>query len=438
MIPLRRAGVAAATACLALTVAACGGGGSTQAQAGNGTGTITVWAHDGQPGEDAAIKEAVSEFNNAHNGVTVNLTLIPEKTYSQTVTSTPASKLPDVFEFDGATMASDVFAGKLSPLQNLVSAQTLANQSSSVTAQNTYQKKQYGVSIIDSGLGVYGNKKMLDAAGVNYPTDWKHAWTADEFQAALAKLAAKAPGHKALDVQENTFPSEWGTFGFLPIVNSTGHQAVSGNSAKELTSPAVLSAVQKFAGWRNYIDANTDAQAFQSGRVALSWVGHWEYPDYSKALGKNLVVLPLPSFGAAGAKTGMGSWAFGVSTASKNGKAAGKFLDYLTSDKTVSAYTTADGAPPGTNSVLATDPLYKTGGPLHLYTEALQSPCGSGQLNASCVAVPRPVTPAYPVITQQFSSVIEDALKGGDVPSLMHRAVDAINLAYQQNNNYSQ
>jgi ABC-type glycerol-3-phosphate transport system substrate-binding protein len=433
--------MAAGVACLAMTLAACGGGsGSTTAQAGSGKGTITVWAHDGQPGEDAAIKQAVQDFNNAHTGVTVSLTLVPQQTYTQTINSTPASKLPDVFEFDGPTMASDVFAGKLSPLTDLVSPQTLANQSSSATSQNTYQYKQYGVSVIDSGLGMYGNKKMLDAAGVKYPTSWKDSWTADQFQDALVKLAAKAPEHKALDVQENTFSGspEWGSYGFLPIANSTGHRAVANNSAQDLDNPAVISAIQKFADWRNYIDANTDAQAFPNGRVALSWVGHWMYPTYSKALGNDLVTLPLPSFGDAGAKTGMGSWGWGISTASKNGKAAGKFLDYLTSDKIVSAYTNADGAPPATNSVLTTDPLYKDGGPLHLFAEALQSPCGSGAPNTACVAVPRPVTPAYPVISQQFSNVITDALKGGDVPSLVHKAATAINLAYQQNNNYGQ
>ncbi|MBV9024769.1 MAG: extracellular solute-binding protein [Streptomycetaceae bacterium] len=438
MFRTRRVGLAAGVACLAMTVAACGGGGSTQAEAGSGKGTITVWAHDGQPGEDAAIKQAVQEFNDAHTGVTVSLTLIPEKTYSQTINSTPASKLPDVFEFDGPSLASDVFADKLSPLTDLVSPQTLANQSSSATAQNTYQYKQYGVSVIDSGLGMYGNKKMLDAAGVKYPTSWKDSWTADDFQAALVKLAAKAPGHKALDVQENTFPGEWASYGFLPIVNSTGHRVVANNSAQDLDNPTVIAALEKFASWRDYIDANTDAQAFPSGRVALSWVGHWMYPTYSKALGNDLVTLPLPSFGEAGAKTGMGSWAWGISTSSKNGKAAGKFLDYLTSDKIVSAYTTADGAPPATNSVLTTSPLYKDGGPLHLFAEALQTPCGASVPSTSCVAVPRPVTPAYPVISQQFQNVIEDALKGGNVPSLVHKAASAINLAYQQNNNYGQ
>lgn len=434
-----RAGAASATlAVAAVLLAACGSGSSpTQAEAGSGKGQITVWAHDGQPEENQAITKAVSDFNSRNTGVTVKLTLIPEKTYSQTITSTPTSQLPDIFEFDGPTMASDVYAGKLTPLDSLVSSATVQNQTSSVTAQNTYQGKRYAVSIIDSGLGIYGNKAMLDAAGIKYPTSWKDAWTADEFQKALAALAAKAPGKKSLDIQENTFPGEWGTYGFLPIVNSTGHVVVRDNTAQgNLNNPAVVAAITQFASWHKYVDPNTDGKAFSSGRVALSWVGHWMYPTYHKALGDKLIVLPLPDFGA-GAKTGQGSWAWGISTNSKNGKAAGSFLDYLTSDPVVSAYTTADGAPPGTNSVMATSALYKPGGPLQLYAEALQHSCGDQTPNRSCFAVPRPVTPAYPVITQQFSTVIQNSLTGGNVKNLLDQATSAIDRAYKNNNNYS-
>ncbi len=440
MLRPARAGAALGVAFLALAaLSACGSGSTdTSAQAGSGSGTITVWAHDGQPEENAAISQAVSAFNNEHTGVTVRLTLIPEKTYTQTITSTNPSALPDVLEFDGPTMASDVFAGKLSPLSGLVSASTIGNQTTSVTAQNTYQGKRYGVSIIDSGLGLYGNKSMLDAAGVAYPTTWQNAWTADAFQTALTQLAAKAPGHKSLDIQENTFPGEWGSYGFLPIVNSAGKLAVANNTAQgNLNSPAVVAAITKFAGWSSDIDPNTDGNAFTAGRVALSWVGHWEYPTYEKALGSNLVVLPLPNFGD-GAKTGQGSWAWGISTSSKNGKAAGRFLDYLMGDKTVAAYTNADGAPPGTNSVLATDPLYRSGGPLNLYAQALQHSCSSTKITASCFATPRPVTPAYPVISEQFSSVIENVLKGGDAATLLNQAVGNIDRAYQENDNYGQ
>jgi multiple sugar transport system substrate-binding protein len=435
----RRIGIAVTLCGLVVGVAGCGTTGATrgQAQAGSGTGTITMWAHDGTPAEDAAIQRAVADFNALHDGVTVSLTLIPSATYTQTITSTPTSSLPDVLEFDGPTMAGFVYAGKLSPVTAFLAPPTIANQIDSVTAQNTYRGQRYGVSLIDSGLGLYGNKAMLDAAGVRYPTTWSAAWTADAFTAALTTLAARSPTHVALDVQENGFSGEWPSYGFLPIVNSTGNVVVRNNTARgNLNSPQVIAAIQRFASWRGYIDPNTDGNAFTGGRVGLSWVGHWEYPTYHQALGDNLVVLPLPNFGA-GAKTGQGSWAWGITTNSRNGKAAGRFLDYLTSDHVVTAYTDADGAPPATRTVLATDPLYKAGGPLYLYSQALQHSC-AGTPGPDCIATPRPVTPAYPVISEQFGTVIREALAGGDVTALLNHAADTIDLAYQQNNNYAQ
>jgi len=425
---------------IALAASACSAGGSTQttAQAGSGTGTITVWAHDGQPAENASIEAAVAEFNAANTGVTAKLTLLPAATYTQTIDSTPRSKLPDVLEYDGPTMSSYVFAGKLSPISGLVSSATIANQTSSIVAQDTYpgDGKLYGVAIINSGFGMYGNKKLLQKAGVTWPTSWSGAWTADEFQADLAKIAKVTSGGKALDAGENNFPGEFASYGFLPVVNSAGYQAVSDNTAQgNLDSPKVVTAVEQLASWSTYIDANTDGNAFVDGRVALSWTGHWMYPTYSKALGSNLVVLPLPNFGD-GAKGAQGSWAWGISSNSKNGKAAGNFLNYLTSDKIVGEYTNADGAPPATKTALAASSLYKQGGPLYLFTQALNASCGTGALTTSCVSVPRPVTPAYPVISQQFGTVIENALKGQNVQTLLDNAVTAIDQAYSDNDNY--
>jgi multiple sugar transport system substrate-binding protein len=433
--------LAAAAAAITLAASACSGGGSSQttAQAGSGTGTITVWAHDGQPQENASIQAAVAEFNNAHTGVTAKLTLLPQGTYTQTVESTPRSKLPDVLEYDGPTMSAYVYAGKLSPLTGLVSSATIANQTSSIIAQDTYpgDGKLYGVAIANSGFGIYANKQLLQKAGVTWPTSWAGAWTADEFRADLAKIAAVTPGGKALDIQENEFQGapELPSYGFLPIVSSAGYQAVSSDSAQgNLDNPKVAKAIEQFASWSKYVDPNTDGNAFVDGRVALSWVGHWMYPTY-KALGSNLLILPLPNFGD-GAKSAQGSWAWGISSNSKNGKAAGAFLNYLMSDKIVGPYTSSDGAPPATKSALAASPLYKQGGPLYMFTESLDASCGTGALSAGCVAVPRPVTPAYPIISQQFGSVIENALKGGNVQSLLDNAAAAIDKAYSDNDNY--
>lgn len=429
----------------ALLTAACGGGsdsggsgGGQSAQAGSGTGEIKVWGHQGEAGEVTALQQAVDTFNSSQTEVKVSLQLIPTNDYTKTVQATGADQLPDVLEYDGPLMSSFIYDGKLAPIDGLVSQATVDNQTASVTSQNTYpgDDKLYGVAMFDSGLGIYGSKKLLDAAGVTYPTGLDDAWTADEFQDALVKLAATDPDQKVLDIKEN-YGGEWPTYGYLPIINSTGNVVVKDGKAEgNLNSAASVDAVKQFAGWRQYVDPNTDDKAFTDGRVALSWVGHWQYNAYAQALGDDLVVLPLPDFGA-GTKSGQGSWAWGVGASSTNGAAAGKFLDFLLNDTNVAAMTEANAAPPGTTSVTATSALYKPGGPLELFTEQLAKTCSTNPPTELCVATPRPITAAYPVISQQFSQAFLNAYKGADAQAEFDQAAKAIDQDYEDNNGYA-
>ena len=337
-----------------LVVAACGGGGGggggeggQAAEADSGTGEIKIWGHQGEEAEVAALQKAISAFNSSKGEVKATLQLIPSADYTKTVTATSPEQLPDVLEYDGPLMASFAYAKKLSPIEGLVSPATIDNQTDSVKARDTYagdNKLYQGAAMYDSGLGIYGNKKLLDAARVTYPKDLSDVWTADQFQAALEQLAAKDKDKKVLDLKEN-YGGEWPTYGFLPVVNSTGNVVVKDNTAEgNLNNPSVVKAVEQFAGWRQYVDPNSDDKAFTQGRVAPSWVGHWLYNGYEKALGDDLVVLPLPDFGA-GTKSGHGSWAWGIEASSKNGKAAGKFLDFLMNDDNVKAMTDGNAAP---------------------------------------------------------------------------------------------
>jgi len=435
----RRTCTALALALPLTALAACGGGGTTDTatEQGSGTGTITVWAHQGQASEATAVQNAVKSFNSSQDKVKVKLTLIPDTDYTKTITATDAAKLPDVMEFDGPTMANFVYNKKLAPIDDYVSTQTLANATDAIKAEGEIDGKHYGLGMYDSGLGIYGNRKLLDAAGVKYPTGLSDAWTAAEFTAAVKKLAAKDSDGKSLDLQEaNGYATEWGTYGFAPIVWSAGGSLLKNGKAEGvLDTPAVVSALKTFQSWKSSVDPNTDGNAFAKGRVALSWVGHWMYPTYSKALGKDLVVLPLPDFGN-GAKTGQGSWAWGIGANTKNGKAAGTFLDSLLNDTNVTAMTTANGAPPGTTSALAKSPLYKQGGPLQLFADQLAKPCGDSDIDKSCVAVTRPVTAGYPTVTAKFSQALNDIYGGADPKTALAKAARAIDQDFSDNDGY--
>ncbi|GGY26738.1 ABC transporter substrate-binding protein [Streptomyces djakartensis] len=436
----RRTGLTALALLPLAALAACGGGGGgkdTSAEQGSGKGTISVWAHQGQASEATALQNAVKSFNSSQKEIKAELKLIPEKDYTKTITATDASELPDVLEFDGPTMANFVFNSKLAPVDGHVSAKTLSNATDAIKAQGEIDGKHYGLGMFDAGLGMYANKKLLDAAGVKYPTSVDDAWTAEEFGKALKALKGKDSDGKVLDISEQYgLASEWGTFGFSPIVWSAGGGLLKdGKAAGTLDSPKVVSAMKTFQSWKPYVDANTDGNAFAKGKVALSWVGHWNYPAYSEALGDDLAVLPLPDFGN-GPKAGQGSWAWGIGAASKNGKAAGTFLDYLLNDTNVGAMTKANGAVPATKSALAKSELYKKGGPLQLFADQLAKPCGDSDISSSCVAVTRPVTAGYPTITAKFSTALNSIYGGADPKEALQKAARAIDRDFTDNAGY--
>jgi multiple sugar transport system substrate-binding protein len=441
----RLATATVASALLMTGLAGCGGSGDdagtdmgASADLGAATGTIKVWAQQGQPGEVKAIQDQVAAFNKSQSDITAELTLLPQATYGQSLQTTKAEELPDAFEFDGETMASLVYAGKLRELTGVVSQSVFDNEIASVKAQNTYPNdgKVYAVSQYDSGLALYGNKSMLDAAGVTYGTTIDKAWTADQFVAAVKALAAKDKDGKPLDLKEN-YAGTWPGYAFTPIVASAGFPLVGsdGKSDGNLNAPAVAAAMTQMAGLRQYTDPNTDDKAFTGKRVALSWVGHWAYNDYAKALGDDLVVIPLPDWGN-GTKSGQGSHSWAIGSKTSKAAAAGKFLDWVMADAAVTQVTDANAAPPGTTSVTTASKLYAPGGPLQLYADQLAKSCGSNPPTKDCVTVPRTISAAWPVINDSFSKAFWALYKGSDAQTELNNAAKTIDLDYSDNDGY--
>ncbi len=413
---------------IVLGVTACSD--DSQQQPADGVTQINAWFHTGQEGERKTIRDQVARFNQLNPAIQIRLTLIPERSYnSQVQAAAIAGALPDILEFDGPYLFNYVWQGHLQPLDKLIPDKLKADLLPSILRQGSYRGHLYGIGTFDSGLGLYARRSSLQRAGVRIPRGAADAWTAQEFKAALKALAKKDDDGAVLDLKLN-YSGEWFTYAFSPLLQSAGGDLIDRRdyqtAASVLNGDASVAAMKQLQSWiqGGYVDANVDDGAFTTGRTALSWAGHWEYPRYAAAAGDDLVVLPLPNFGK-GSRTGQGSWVWGITTG-QHAAAAASFLQFLLRDDEVLAMAAANGAVPATRSAIARSTLYRTGGPLHLFADQL----------SGVYAVPRPQTPAYPVITSAFQAAFMDIRNNGDVRAALDKAVAAIDQDIADNKGY--
>ena len=394
-------------------------------------GTLHVWVHSGQAAERETIEQQVKKFNALNRDISIELTTLPEGSYNaQVQVAAISGKLPDVLEFDGPFIYNYVWQRNLIPLDNLISANVRQDLLPSLLKQGTYKNHLYSVGTFDSGLGLYARRSLLQSQNIRIPTTNEEAWTAEEFAQILTTLAKNDSDRQVLDLKLN-YQGEWFTYAFSPIIQSAGGDLIDRSSFSSsqgwLNGQPAIAALTELQSWleQGFVDPNIDDAAFTGGRVALSWSGHWVYQDYAKAFGEDLVLLPLPNFGQ-GSKTGQGSWNWGITRNCRHPKAAMAFLEFLLQPEEVLAMANANGAVPGTKTAIAQSPLYAANAPLHLFADQL--------LNGQ--SIPRPQTPAYPVITSAFAQAFANIRNQFSVKKALDRAVVMIDQDIQDNQGY--
>ena len=122
----------------------------------------------------------------------------------------------------------------------------------------------------------------------------------------------------------------------------------------------------------------------------------------------------------------MGSWNWGITSQSENPEAAYKFLAYLMEPEQILRMTNANGAVPARMSALAASELFGEGGPLNVFVQQLEGG----------VAVPRPITPAYPTITEAFAEATQNIVTGADVQEELDKTVKKIDQDIEDNQGY--
>lgn len=396
--------------------------------------TVEVWFHSGKGEEREVLEAQVADFNAMQDDVFVNAVQLPEGSYNDQVNAAAlAGDLPCLLDFDGPFLYNYAWSGYLQPIDQFVSADLKADFLPSIINQGTYAGHLYSLGTFDSGLAIWGNKAYLEAAGVRIPTSIEDAWTREEFVDALEKLQALPEVEYAIDFKMNYGAGEWFTYGFAPIIQSWGGDLIDRTTYQTaegvLNGPEAVEAMEFFQslfanGFANPQPAGDD-DFYGKKITALSWVGHWMWKPHSENLGDDLVLIPMPKFGDK-AVTGMGSWNWGITSTCENPEAAWKFLRFLVSPAEIVRMTNANGAVPARKSAIAQSPLYAEGGPLNIFVQQLEGG----------VALERPVTPAYPVITAAFAEAVQNIVADADVKTELDKAVAKIDQDIQDNQGY--
>ena len=392
---------------------------------------LSMWYHGaGNPVEREIIIGIIDDFNASQSDWKVNLQEFPQAAYNDSVTAAAlAGNLPDILDMDGPNMPNWAWSGYLQPL----SLPEGALNDFLPGAVGIWQDQLYSVGLWDAAIAMYARKSVLEANDIRIPT-LEEPWARDEFDGILEKLKATGDFEYAFDLGMND-RGEWYPYAFSPFLQSFGGDLVDRETY--LTADGVLNgdAAIEWGNWwqslftRELAPGTSETPAdqqtgFLDGKFALQWNGNWNAIKALEVVGDDMLFLPAPDFGN-GPKIGAASWQFGISSKSAHPEGAAAFIAFAIQDKYLAQFSDAIGLIPATSTAAEMTENYKTGGPLNVFFELSKQQ-----------ATLRPVTPAYVVISPEFTKAAADIADGGNVEDILDTAADNITADIEKNGGY--
>jgi len=316
----------------AALLAGCGGTSdgatSQESQSENGeTVEIEFWHYMSEDKEGKYVNEAVEEFNNSQDEVHVTAQYLPrDELMKQYTIGVVSGELPDVGMVDNPDHNSYVSMGVFEDITEYYNSWDEANFLEGSLSSCIYEDKIYGVPWGNNCLGLFYNKELLDAAGVEVPTTWS------ELEAACEKLTTDSVKGLAISAIGN----EEGTFQYIPWLLSAGGSLDSLDSDASKESLTYLKGLldkgylsQECINWTQ---ADAEKQ-FASGQAAMMINGPWQFSGIEEdAPDLEYGVAKVPKADDGVYASVLGGENVGICTGA-NADAAWKFLSWITGEE---------------------------------------------------------------------------------------------------------
>lgn len=397
---------------------------------------ISVWLH--KAGSSDLYVKLLDEFNASQTQYKA-VTLVGAgstsggSSYDDAVkAAAAANELPCVLDVDGPNMPNYAWGGFLQSIEEYATEEYRKDFLASTIDQGTYNGTLYAIGPSDSGLGLVSRRSVLESVGARIPKGIEDPWTLEEFNKVLTDLKATGKFKYVFDTQI-AGASEFYTWAFSPILQSFGGDLIDRTDYQSaegvLNGPEAVAALtwiqNLYTSGLATLTPPTPNNDFVDGVAAIGYYPSWKFGAYNTAFGDDLVILPQPNYGK-GAVTGLGSWQFAITKNCSDPAGAWAVIDYLVSPEANKSVTDVTGSLPTRLSVAAQNPNWGPNGKMYILQQQLEKGVGR----------PRPITPAYPVITVAFSKAMDDIIKGADVQDSLDKAVETIDENIKENKGY--
>jgi len=366
-----------------------------------------------KPNQPQVWERLIERFHQTHPKIRVQVQIGPHSSteFHAIVTQRLRNKdtSVDVFLMDVIWPAEFASAGWALDLTSRFSKKAQKAFMPATMAANTYHGRIYGVPYyVDAGL-FYFRKDLLDKYGFDPPTSWRE-------MLAQGNVIVKGEADPTLHLYSAQFKQYEGLVcDMLEFIWSHGGGILDQDSRKVLVAePAAVQAVTfvrdqiigKAApqGVINYEEPES-LELFLQGKAVFhrNWPYAWTVandPEKSKVAGR-VGVGVLPAFAGHSPAAALGGWQFGISRWSKRVKEAWTFVEFMTSCDSQKTLAMEAGLAP-TRMATYNDPALQEKMP-HL----------KDFLPAFNRARPRPVSPLYPMISQELQRFFSRAISDG-------------------------
>ena len=317
----------ASVVALALAAGCTSSGGSSTASESGGeapsVSKLTLWDGFSQYNTGGSPLEGLISTCEEETGISIDRT-VNEDILGKLTQAAATGDLPDLTIIDNPEVSQFAATGILA--DNEESGVSTEGMMSNVVEPGIYEGKTYGAPIGSNTLALYYNTEMLEAAGVEAPSDW----------ATLKEVAEKTTvtADRRYGIAFSARPNAEGTFQFLPFFWGAGAELT------ELDSPEAISALELWVdlvsdGYASSENVTLNQQEvrdqFMAGNAAMMVNGTWQLNTLDES-GIPYAVVPIPDPDGGAAPSPLGGEFITVVQSGDTDriKAAGDFVNCFT------------------------------------------------------------------------------------------------------------